>query len=88
MKVKLLKNIRKRFYIIPNIDKRYGFYVISKYNGCVIGNQAYDSGYVMGIVLSVTLGFIRAYFVRRIHEQHQYERKSTTIIKRLAKSNK
>ena len=89
MKVKLLKKVRKKFIIIPNnINGRYGFYLVFKKSGLVYDNQAYGSSYAVWYLVPKVFGYIRAYFINRIHEQNKSERKSNTILKRLLKQHK
>lgn len=88
MKVKLLKKIRRKFIIVPNIDRRYGFYIICKKSGLVYDNQPYGGSFCVDILVQKTFGLLRAYLIKRIHEQNKTERKSDTILKRLLKSNK
>lgn len=88
MKVKLLKKIRKRYDVVPNINKRYGFYIISKHSGNVIANHPYGSGYATEVLIRILFGFMRSTNILRIHEENQSDRKSRTILKRLGKQQK
>lgn len=88
MKVKLLKKIRNKFIITPNIDGMYGFYIISKKSGLVYNNNSYGSEFCVEILINKTFGTIRSYLIKRIHEQNVIERRSNTILNRLVKSNK
>ena len=88
MKVKLLKKIRKRYDVVPNINKQYGFYIISKHSGNVIDNQPYGSDYATEVLIRILFGFTRSTIILRIHEENQSDRKSRTILKRLGKQHK
>lgn len=88
MKVKLLQKVRKKFIVIPNTNEKYGFYLVFKKSGLVYDNQPYGSSYAVRYLVPELFGSIRAYFINRIHEQNQSERKSRTILKRLQKQHK